>query len=152
MNHEPFPNHIKFDDITKGILVSHSMYQKLLVSAELPKIYPIHAKFLLVYAIYPKLTRITCYPVYDTQIFKLRIQLTNASHDVLANITNLFSKNELIHTTGLSKEKELCKVENYYKLNQNWDSLQKLVELLNNENYIHQSQIELIPFQEDILS
>ena len=146
MNYDIFPENVKIDEITKAFIVSKETYQILLVNPELPDIYERNELFLLIYAIYPKLTRITCYPLQNEPVFKIKLKLENTKHETLTIINNLFSRNPLIHTTGLSKKNNYYIVENYYKLCQDWSKIKSLIFQLNDIVHILQSQVQTVKF------
>lgn len=100
-------------EITRGLLCSMEDYKSLLLSNDLPELYPDSSTLLIVYAIYPTLTRITCYPITGKTIWKLSLTLTSSSPELLQKITKQLNPSKLIHTTGLSEKGGKFIVENY---------------------------------------
>ena len=147
IKHEPFPPNFHLEDITKGYIISKETYDKFLINPNLPNIYDDDMQFLIIYAIYPKLTRITCYPITPIRIFKIKIQLLDANHLILSKITVLLANNQTIHTTGLSQKEEIYVVENYLVLSQKWTEIQSLVEQINKIPEVKHSQIIMVKFQ-----
>ena len=142
MENKKYPSKSNFEDITTGFIYSSNEYKSLLLRDELLDGHENSAFFLVIYAIYPRLTRITCYPLRKAKIWKLKLKLKDANHEILTKITEKIGKEQTIHTTGLSKNNGEYVVENYLRIKENWDIAKKLVEELSSLEYIVECQIE----------
>lgn len=110
-------NNGKIPTITEGFVTSVDRYNNILIGPMLPRIYDNSPKILLIYAIYPKLTRITAYPIENDYIWKISLFFTSDDPTIFSMGMEKFIRFHLIHTTGLS-EKENGFAAEYY-INEN---------------------------------
>ena len=148
MENNKYPLNCNFENITTGFIYSSKEYKSLLLRDELREVLlDDHEKssfFLVIYAIYPRLTRITCYPIKKARIWKLKLKLKNTNHEILTKITQKIGVGQTIHTTGLSEKNGEYVVENYLKTKDNWDYAKELVENISVFKDIVGCQIEEI--------
>lgn len=145
MNFVRYPSKVQIDDITYGFIISKLKFSQLLISDTLPDKYTPKQKFLIIYAIYPKIARITLYPVEKIDIFKIKIQCNTSNPNIVKEITSCFSKNTFIHTTGLMQKNEKYVIENYMEMNEAWDTLKENIRKIAQFSTVMKSQIEEIP-------
>ncbi len=141
-----YPEHVNIENITYGYLTSYSQFGKLILSKDLPQIYSKDENFLIIYAIYPKLTRVTSYPIQSQEIWKLKIQLNLADHAIITKINTLIHPNKTVHTTGLSEKNGKYVVENYLFPMQSWAEGINIIDMLKNFETVDLCQMERIPF------
>ncbi|MHA1584943.1 MAG: hypothetical protein ACTSVU_05330 [Promethearchaeota archaeon] len=139
-----YPDNIIIPTITYGLVITSSQYNSLLLSDILPQIYQNTSFFLTVYAIYPKLSRITCYPLDIDHVWKLKIVLNSSTPTILQKITGLFTPNQTIHTTGLSQKGKEYVVENYLIPLKSWEKAKQLTDKIKALSEVKKCQIELI--------
>ena len=146
MENKKYPSNSHFANITTGFIYSYKEYKTLLLRDELRKeLSDEHENsnfFLVIYAIYPRLTRITCYPIKEAKIWKLKLKLKDTNHEILTTITAIIGKGQTIHTTGLSEKNGEYVVENYLRVKDKWDYAKELVENLSRLKDIVECQIE----------
>ncbi|MHA1474284.1 MAG: hypothetical protein ACTSQ5_03765 [Promethearchaeota archaeon] len=139
-----YPENHKIPPITIGFLKSYEKFKKLLISSELRVPYDKLLNMLLVYSISSDLTRITCYPVKTSEIWKIKIIYNTGSKDALKNTTKYLLDYELIHTTGISEKKGKFSVEYYILPHKDWKDGITLTDIIS-ENYdVLQCGIELL--------
>ncbi len=139
-----YPEELEIDSITEGFVREKAVYDQLLISESLPHIYSQDTFFLIVYAIYPKLSRITCYPVKSSSIWKIKIISLSSNVKVISSITSLLKPFEVIHTTGISVKNDTYIVENYIVGSNNWQSAMDLVDRIGKIQNISLCSIEVI--------
>lgn len=144
MINKKYPSDKKFKDITKGYIISKEEYKKLLLKPDLDDIHDESPQFLVIYAVYPRLTRITCYPIHVNTLWKIKMTLTNSNHEVFTEISQFIKSGQTIHTTGLSEKNGVYVVENYITLENDWDAAKRLVDNLSQIKDIVNCQIEEI--------
>ena len=130
--------------ITQGLLCSTEEYKSLLLSDDLPEKYPDSSTFLIVYAIYSRLTRITCYPVTMQSLWKLSLIMTSSDPDIMQKIITQLNPSEVIHTTGLKKKNDEFVVENYITPQQSWEKAQTIIHSLKKISQVKACSIELV--------
>ncbi|MHA1519349.1 MAG: hypothetical protein ACTSRK_04120 [Promethearchaeota archaeon] len=124
MNREIYPSSKSIIPITYGFLLENKEFDAFLVSPELPRLYNEKSPILCIYALYPRLSRLTCYPVSTFRIFKLHLELTSSDLDLIGKITQVLQKFEIIHTTGLSEHALKYSVEYYISPRQKNETLE----------------------------
>ena len=139
-----FPTDIEIKSITEGFIRDKGIYDTLLISPNLPRIYSPDTLFLIIYAIYPQLSRITCYPVKSSVVWKIKIELLSSNTKIVTEIASLLKPFEIIHTTGLSLKNEMYMVENYISGNNKWQSAIELAERIGKLQKINHCTIEIV--------
>ncbi|XEO78008.1 hypothetical protein WKT22_03047 [Candidatus Lokiarchaeum ossiferum] len=139
-----YPVDVEITSITEGFIRSKSVYDSLLLSDKLPQLYSLETKFLIIYAIYPKLSRITCYPIKSTLIWKLKIVLTSSNAKIVSRIASFLKMYEIIHTTGISAQNEKYIVENYITGKNSWEQAIDLSLEINKIAEVEKCSIEII--------
>lgn len=99
--------------LTTGRLVSVDFFRSNMWNEEIPFSYSNFESILIIYAITPKFTRITCYPVNYNEVWKFSIKLKTISPQLADKVANIFKTTNIIHTTGMCEEKALFQIENY---------------------------------------
>ena len=156
MNREIYPSSKTITPLTYGFLLENREFDTFLVSSELPRLYGDSSPMLSIYAIYPRLSRITCYPVSTFRIYKLHLVLTSPNLDLIGKISQVFHKFEIIHTTGLSEHNLQYSVEYYISPGQrnegieSRDHIRILVDKLGQLPDIALCVGEIITFQDHI--
>ncbi|MHA1721229.1 MAG: hypothetical protein ACTSWX_10565 [Promethearchaeota archaeon] len=137
-----YPEDHKIPLITRGFIKPYKDFKKLLISPELEIPYDPKLNFLLVYSISSKLTRITCYPIYSSEIWKLKIIYNTGSNEALKNTTIHLLDYKLIHTTGISEKKGKFSVEYYLIPHRDWNEAIVLTDLILENNDVIMCGIE----------
>jgi hypothetical protein len=147
MIRKKYPENVDICSITQGYLVSKNVYRKLLISPELPHIYSVDSKFLVIYAIYPKLSRITCYPLKYDHCFKISIVSNTSKSTILEDVSSILEGKVIIHSTGLKEKDQQFVVELYLCSRKNWEEACSLIDNFRNISEIQHAMVELIEFE-----
>lgn len=139
-----YPEEVQISSITEGFIRSKAVYDALLLSDTLPQIYPLDTNFLIIYAIYPKLSRITCYPTKSTLIWKLKIVLNSSNAQIVSQIASFLKRIETIHTTGICVKNDKFIIENYLAGKNIWDEAIELAFKINKITEVEKCSIEVI--------
>jgi len=130
--------------ITTGYVISFDLYRRLLVDPGIFSCIGEPSWVLVIYALYPKLTRITCYPIPDATIYKLILDIEGIAPSILQFIAQTLSKAQIVHTTGVLEKTQGNYVEYYLNLPQSAPSIHSIVNSLKNHESIHQCNVELL--------
>ncbi|MCF2138892.1 MAG: hypothetical protein K9W44_02395 [Candidatus Lokiarchaeota archaeon] len=151
MKRDRYPTNSPNTPITNGFLISISEYYSLLRSSELPRLYDEFSSILCVYAIYPRLSRITCYPGNFSAVYKIYLEFQeDGLLDYQVHSQQISSYN-VIHTTGLSKHNSHYSVEYYVEGSEEqekWDKFKDIIDLINLSRTTLRCSGEFIRFQD----
>jgi hypothetical protein len=107
------PSNVQISPLTQGFLIDSQKYNGLLISNQLPKYNETAKNSLIIYAIYQKYTRITCYPTDFSVIWKLHIIINKLNVKTVETINNILENHLTVHTTGICEKNDQILVENY---------------------------------------
>lgn len=150
MDRERYPMEIPYTPITQGFLISSQEYQKFLLSSELTNHYSRDSYILSIYALYPRLSRITSYPIHFSVVYKLHLEIRQNSIDIHHSLSQMFQKYTIIHTTGISKHGDFFSVEYYLSSEESWDTIKKLIDSFKVQDHIEFCEGEVIHYQDHI--
>ncbi|MHA1776835.1 MAG: hypothetical protein DRO88_06695 [Promethearchaeia archaeon] len=151
MNRDRYPFFQKRTPITEGFLISVEEYDNFLKSPQLPRLYSEYSSILCVYAIYPKLSRITCYPGNFFTVVKIYFKFTNEGMKEYKKHSQLLNSYSVIHTTGLSRSNSSYIVEYYIGVSDEhsqWIKFKELIDQFRSSSNIQRCEGELIHFQD----
>ncbi len=156
MNREIYPSSKTITPLTYGFLLENREFDALLVSSELPRLYEESSPMLCIYALYPRLSRITCYPISTYRIYKLHLELKSPDLNLIGKISQVLQKFEIIHTTGLSEHNLQYSVEYYISTghrNETIESREPIRQIVDNLSQLPNIALcvgEIITFQDHL--
>ena len=157
MNREIFPSSKTIIPLTYGFLLENREFDAFLVSSVLPRLYQESSPILCIYALYPRLSRLTCYPISAFRICKLHLELTSSDRDLIGKMLQVLQNFEIIHTTGLSEQDLQYSVEYYISPKQKDETsdfstqIKSIVDILNQHPHVALCVGEIITFQDHLL-
>jgi hypothetical protein len=99
--------------LTQAVLIPPDRYDALILIPGLKKSIAAETNFLCIYALENQFTRITCYPVATTKIWKFQISIESITSDIIERIGLIFKSLSPIHTTGVCQYEGHFLIENY---------------------------------------
>lgn len=151
MERNRYPLDKKRNPITEGFLLSVEEYYDFLKHPSLSRLYDDCESVLCIYAIYPKLSRITCYPGNFTAVFKIHIEFPKEGLKSYQLKSQPLKSYTVVHTTGLSEKNDMYSVEYYFKGSDEpfqWENFVKLIDRINEGSNFIYCEGELIEFQD----
>jgi len=126
--HKVFPSTGIVDELTTGFLISYRDFcHQFIISSRLKLPYGSPKNMLAIYAIESNFTRITSYPIMESCVWKMKLQITKVQQGSIEEIGRLLKSFKQIHSTGVCQARGKILIENYYLPCDSWD---KAVEII----------------------
>jgi hypothetical protein len=135
------------EHITEAILTSKEKFKSMLMPKNFPFYYDNSKMILAVYAIYPKLTRITCYPVSTNEIWIIRLLFSKLDESQVQDYNKLIQNYQIYHTTGIQEKNSEYIIETYFSPEETKLPRKELEEFIKGFSGISSFEINKIPYQ-----